>query len=73
MHLHLPRRFNAMIYFHKVLLLLLPLFTSTTAILLCRPSILDDVFGSSTPFIRQEIRDGFRDVITIDDCDSTIT
>lgn len=61
-----------MICFQNVIFLLIPLFISS-AILLCQLSLLDDVFGSSPPFVRQEIRDGIHDVITLDRCNSTIT
>lgn len=61
-----------MICFQNISFLLLPLFLSSIAILYCQLSLLNDVFGSSPPVVRQEIRDGIHDVITIDRCNSTM-
>jgi len=53
--------------------ILLALFIFITATLLCQLSASHEVSAASPPFVRQEIQDGLNDVITINDCNSTIT
>lgn len=69
------KRSSTMMYVQPLILLSLFLlsFAILILVLVCLPSLLDNVFGSSPTFVRQEILDGNHDVITIDDCNSTIT